>query len=179
MKAQLFKLLLFFFFLFSLENIIAQEQDVKFKDNSPGYDIAVYYFPNYHNDDARNEGRYGKGWSEWELVKNALPRFEGHKQPKIPLWGYTNESDPEIMRMKINVASQYGIDVFIYDWYYYNDGLFLEKGLENGFLKAENNSKIKFALMWANHDWVDLFPRNPEMPLAQLENRWVPLFFNL
>ena len=70
--------------------------------------------------------------------------------------------------MKINTASQYGIDVFIYDWYYYNDGPFLEKGLEQGFLKAQNNNKVKFALMWANHDWVDLFPRNPDIPNAPL-----------
>jgi hypothetical protein len=66
------------------------------------------------------------------------------------------------MEMKVNAASKYGIDVFIYDWYYYNDGLFLEKGLEEGFMKVENNNKVKFALMWANHDWVDLFPRHPE-----------------
>jgi len=72
------------------------------------------------------------------------------------------------MEMKINVASEYGVDVFIYDWYYYNDGPFLEKGLENGFLKVENNNKVRFALMWANHDWVDLFPRNPEIPEAPL-----------
>lgn len=168
MKTSLLKLPLFLLFLFPVDNIYAQKTVFKFIDNSPGYDIAAYYFPNYHNDDTRNELRYGKGWSEWELVKNALPRFEGHNQPKIPLWGYINESDPKVMEMKINTASQYGIDVFIYDWYYYNDGPFLEKGLENGFLKVEKNNNIKFALMWANHDWVDLFPRNPEIPSAPL-----------
>jgi hypothetical protein len=164
MNTPLLKLPLSLFFLFVAISINAQKAESKFIDNSPGYDIAVYYFPNYHNDDARNELRYGKGWSEWELVKNAIPRFEGQHQPKIPLWGYTNESDPRVMEMKINTASQYGVDVFIYDWYYYNDVPFLEKGLEQGFLKTENNNKVKFALMWANHDWVDLFPRNPEIP---------------
>jgi len=157
-------LILFFTFQFNS----SQKNSLKFIDNSPGYDIAVYYFPNYHNNDTRNELRYGKGWSEWELVKNARPRFEDQKQPKIPLWGYTNESDPDVMAMKINSASQYGIDVFIYDWYYYNDGPFLEKGLEQGFMKVKNNNKVKFALMWANHDWVDLFPRNPDIKTPPL-----------
>jgi hypothetical protein len=166
MRKLFFILTLLSLILFPPSNTVGQGS--KFIDNSPGYDLAVYYFPNYHNDDARNELRYGKGWSEWELVKNAIPRFEGHKQPKIPLWGYTNESDPDVMEMKINAASQYGIDVFIYDWYYYNDGPFLEKGLENGFLKVKNNNKVKFALMWANHDWIDLFPRNPDSGLASL-----------
>ncbi len=154
---MLSKIIAFSLILLSLGQVYAQKPI----DNSPGYDIAAYYFPNYHNDDNRNEARYGKGWSEWELVKNAVPRFEGQHQPKIPLWGYTNESDPKVTEMKINTANQYGIDVFIYDWYYYNDGPFLEKGLEKGFLKADNRDKMKFALMWANHDWVDLFPRDP------------------
>jgi hypothetical protein len=41
------------------------------------YQIACYYFPNYHAD-ARNAARYGTGWNEWELVKRARPRFAGH-----------------------------------------------------------------------------------------------------
>lgn len=125
------------------------------------YTVAAYYFPNYHIDD-RNEKVHGKGWTEWELVKNAEPRFKGHQQPKVPLWGYTDESDPEQMAQKIEAASTHGIDAFIFDWYYYNDGLFLERALEEGFLEASNNDQLKFALMWANHDWVDIHPISAE-----------------
>jgi Glycosyltransferase WbsX len=157
------------FFLISLSGCgNMKHTNQKTIDNSPGYDIAVYYFPNYHYDDRRNELRYGTGWSEWELVRTARPRFEHHAQTKIPVWGYTNESDPKVMEMKIETAAYYGIDVFIYDWYYYDDGPFLEKGLENGFMKAQNINKMKFALMWANHDWIDIFPRNfdePDVPV--------------
>jgi hypothetical protein len=123
-------------------------------------EIAVYYFPNYHTGDPRNEKALGKGWSEWDLVKAAKPRFPGHVQPKVPLWGYTNEADPKAMAQKIAAAADNGIDAFIFDWYYYDDGPFLERGLENGFLKAKNNRRLKFALMWANHDWLDIFPAN-------------------
>lgn len=119
--------------------------------------VASYYFPNYHID-KRNEKVHGTGWSEWKLVKDAKPRFEGHQQPKVPLWGYTDEANPVDMAQKIEAASSHGIDAFIFDWYYYNDGLFLERGLEEGFMKASNNSKMKFALMWANHDWIDIHP---------------------
>jgi hypothetical protein len=168
MKRRLLELSAIIFFIFNFNSGFAQQPNEKPVDYSPGYDIAVFYFPNYHTDDSRNESRYGKGWSEWELVKNAKPRFNGHDQPKIPIWGFTNESDPKVMEMKINAATQYGIDVFIYDWYYYNDGPFLEKGLENGFLKARNRNQMKFALMWANHDWIDIFPRNFEIPEAPL-----------
>ena len=99
---------------------------------SKQYTIACYYFPNYHVD-PRNEKQHGPGWSEWEVVRNAPPRFEGHVQPKVPAWGYEDESDPAVMAKKIDVAADHGIDVFIFDWYYYDDGQFLERPLEKAF----------------------------------------------
>jgi hypothetical protein len=106
----------------------------------------------------------GRGWSEWELIKAAKPRFANHDQPKKPLWGYTDESDPKVMAQKIAAAADHGIDAFVFDWYYYNDGPFLERGLEKGFLAAPNRGRLKFALMWANHDWLELQPRKLDVP---------------
>lgn len=119
--------------------------------------VASYYFGNYHPGDPRNEEYHGKGWNEWELVKNAKPRFPGHQQPKVPLWGYEDESDPQVMAKKIDAAADHGIDAFIFDWYDYN-GPFLENPINKGFLKAPNRNRLKFALMWANHDWLDIQP---------------------
>lgn len=118
--------------------------------------VAVYYFPNW-----------GPVYSsEWSKVKAAKPRFKGHQQPKVPLWGYTNENNPVDMAQKIDAAANHGVDAFIFDWYYYDKGAELLSGeknswdenkylymaLEEGFLKAANNSKLKFSLMWCNHD---------------------------
>jgi hypothetical protein len=119
--------------------------------------VATYYFPNYHVD-RRNEIEHGKGWTEWELVKNARPRFPGHAQPRTPAWGYQDEADPAVFAQKIAVASDHGISSFIFDWYYYNDGPYLQRGLEEGYWGARNNHRLKFALMWANHDWIDIHP---------------------
>ncbi len=118
--------------------------------------IAVYYFPNYHAD-PRNEEIHGKGWTEWELMKCARSRFPGHDQPKIPLWGYEDEADPAVMAKKIDAAADHGIDAFIFDWYWY-DGPYLERCLNEGFLRAPNRDRLKFALMWANHDWKHMHP---------------------
>jgi hypothetical protein len=76
----------------------------------------------------------------------------------VPLWGYGDESDPRVMARKINAAADHGISAFIFDWYYYNDGPFLDRPIDEGFLKATNNARLKFAFMWANHNWVDIFP---------------------
>lgn len=131
--------------------------------HAAGYDIAAYYWPNWHVD-ARNEARLGKGWTEWELVKAATPRFEGHDQPRIPLWGYGDEADPKVMEKKIDAAADHGITAFIFDWYYYNEGIALERCLHEGFLQAKNRNRLKFAIMWANHDYVDLFPASIGKP---------------
>lgn len=119
--------------------------------------VACYYFPNYHVD-PRNEAQHGPGWTEWELVKDAEPRWERHHQPKVPAWGYTDEADPVAMAQKIDAAADHGIDAFIFDWYYFDDGPFLERGIEKGFFGAENNDRLEFGVMWANHDWIDIHP---------------------
>jgi len=127
-------------------------------DSGPPITVACYYFGNYHPGDPRNVKSKGPNWSEWELVKAARPRFPGHRQPNVPLWGYADESDPKVMAQKIVAAAGHGIGAFIFDWYYYNDGPFLDRPIDLGFLKAENNSRLKFAFMWANHDWLEIHP---------------------
>lgn len=119
--------------------------------------LAAYYFPNFHVD-RMNETAHGAGWTEWELVKRAVPRFEGHHQPRIPLWGYGDESEPTIMEQKIDAAVRSGLSAWIFDWYWYEEGNFLSGCLDKGFLGAENNRELSFALMWANHDWYDIHP---------------------
>ncbi|MBQ6472510.1 MAG: glycoside hydrolase family 99-like domain-containing protein [Victivallales bacterium] len=116
----------------------------------------VYYFPNYHFE-PRNEPYHGKGWTEWELMRHATPRFPGHRQPKVPLWGYEDEADPEVMARKIAAASDAGVDAFCFDWYWY-DGPYLQRALDEGFLKASNLNRLRFCLMWANHDWRNMHP---------------------
>jgi hypothetical protein len=127
------------------------------------YEIAAYYFGNYHVD-PRNEAAHGPGWTEWNLVRAAQPRFPGHQQPKVPLWGYENEADPKVFARKIDAAADHGLTSFIFDWYWYNDGPFLGRALEEGFLKAENCSRMKFGIMWANHNWFDIHPAKLASP---------------
>lgn len=127
------------------------------------YQVGAYYFPNYHPD-PRNEATHGPGWTEWELVKRAEPRFEGHDLPRVPVWGYEDEADPAVMARKIEAAASHGLNHFLFDWYWYEDGPFLNRALDEGFLGAPNNDRLKFALMWANHDWLDIHPAKRGTP---------------
>ena len=47
--------------------------------------------------------------------------------------------------------TRYGINTFIFDWYWFENRPFLEDVLNKGFFGARNNGKMKFYLMWANH----------------------------
>ena len=117
-----------------------------------GYDIAAYIWPAYTGDEPRTRIFWEKGIGEWQSVQTAQTRVPGQKLPRIPLWGYQNEADPKVMEFQINKALEHGVNVFIYDWYWFDRRPFLEQCLNNGFLQAENNEQMRFYLMWANHD---------------------------
>ena len=63
-----------------------------------------------------------------------------------------NEADPAVMEMEIEQAASHGVNVFIFDWYWYDGRPFMETTLTNGFLRARNRDRMQFYLMWANHD---------------------------
>ena len=125
-------------------------------------EILAYYFPNWHVDPL-NEKWHGKGWTEWNVTKHAAPRFPGHKQPKKPLSGYEDEADPAVMEKQIDTAVKYGVDGFMFDWYDY-DGPYRNRCLEEGLMKAANVDKIKFAVMWCNHDAIQAHPGSLAFP---------------
>jgi hypothetical protein len=122
------------------------------KPVSSNYYVAAYIWPSCHDDPMAREKLWPEGTGEWEVIKKGNPRFDGHYQPRQPLWGYEMDNDPKIVEKWINAATDHGINVFIYDWYWYDKGPFLESALDDGFLKAGNNEKMQFYIMWANHD---------------------------
>ena len=125
--------------------------------NKSKYDVAAFLYPAYVSDDPRLRPFWPMGIGEWETVMTMQQRNPGHYWNRVPLWGYINEADPSVMSMEIEQATKHGVNVFIFDWYWYDGRPFMETTLDNGFLKADNNEKMKFYLMWANHDAVNLW----------------------
>ena len=116
------------------------------------YDVAAYIWPAYTGDEPRTRMFWNEGIGEWQSVKNSALKENGYHWNRKPLWGYQNEADPKVMQDQIEQAVTHGVNVFIYDWYWYDNRPFLENCLNDGFLKADNKDKMKFYLMWANHD---------------------------
>ena len=46
--------------------------------------VFAAYLPQYH-EIPENNNFWGKGYTDWVATKNALPQFEGHIQPRVPL----------------------------------------------------------------------------------------------
>lgn len=121
------------------------------------YDVAAFLYPAYASDDPRLRPFWPLGIGEWETVMTVGQRYPDHYWNRKPLWGYINEADPSVMEMEIDQATSHGVNVFIFDWYWYDGRPFMETTLDNGFLKARNVDKMQFYLMWANHDVLNLW----------------------
>lgn len=116
------------------------------------YDVAAYLYPAYAYGDPRLRPFWPEGMGEWETVMTMQKRNPGHYWDRKPVWGPVNEADPAVMEMEIEQATRHGVNVFIFDWYWFDGRPFMETTLTDGFLKAPNKDKMKFYLMWANHN---------------------------
>ncbi|MFW5870262.1 MAG: glycoside hydrolase family 99-like domain-containing protein [Candidatus Sumerlaeota bacterium] len=133
----------------------------------PDYDIAAYIWPSYHYG-PRMEDVWPEKDGGWYTVRRATPRFPGHDMPKIPLLGYQDEADPEVMRQHVELALEHGVNVFIMDWYWYDNTPCFERQLNEGLLPAIEGTDMRFFLMWANHDATSLW----DMHRDEQELRW-------
>ena len=115
------------------------------------YHVCAFIWPSCH-DDSLGRANWEQGIGEWEVIQKGDARFPGHYQPKQPLWGYEMDNDPVVVEKWIQTALAYGVNTFIYDWYWFDHYPYLESALNDGFLKAPSNQKMEFFIMWANHN---------------------------
>lgn len=149
------KILFTLLFLFICTSIFFAQNNKK--ASKKNYDIAAFLYPAYIQNEPRILPFFPSGIGEWETIITMQKRNPGHYWNRKPLWGYVNEADPTVMKMEIDEATKHGVNVFIFDWYWYDGRPFLETTLDNGFLKADNVDKMKFYLMWANHDVTNIW----------------------
>lgn len=112
-----------------------------------GTSIAVYVYPGWHAC-AEREKRLGPGFSEWDLVFGAPARFPGHDQPRVPAAGPYDDALPETAARQIGLAVAYGVDAFVYGFFWSRGKRVFGAPLDDAFLGCCGD--FPFALMWAN-----------------------------
>lgn len=125
--------------------------------------IAIY-FPQFHQT-PENDKWWGEGFSDWNLVKDAKPLYEGHYQPRIPVDGYYDPRDASVLARQAKLAQEYGIYGFMFYHYWFDGKHMLQKPMETLLEHKEIN--IPFFASWANGTWTRQWLGKNEILLEQ------------
>jgi len=114
--------------------------------------IAIY-LPQFYETPENNKW-WGEGFTEWTAVKDAVPLFDGHCQPKKPYGNfYYNLLDKDTMIKQQELMKKYGIyGLSFYHYYFKNGKKVLEKPAEN--LLKWKDINIPFCFNWASESWI-------------------------
>lgn len=133
----------------------------------------AFFLPQFH-EIPENDKWWGKGFTEWNNVRKAIPLFKEHVQPKKPLNNnYYNLLDKKTMVWQTNLMKESGLDGFIYYHYYFNGKKLLEKPAEN--LLRWKEIPQHFFFCWANHSWRRSWEGKTDILIKQTygsKNNW-------
>ena len=111
--------------------------------------LAAYVYPGWHPTPER-DASFRPGFTEWELVAACRPRFPGHAQPRVPLFGPYDDRDPVEVGRRVRLATAHGVDAFVHGFFWCRGKRVFQDALDLGFLGSDEGSRAPFALMWAN-----------------------------
>ena len=123
--------------------------------------VLAIYLPQCHRI-KENDEWWGKGFTEWNVVRNAKKISKYNIQPRVPLMGYYDLSKKDDINKQALLAKKYNIDGFLMYMYYSNGELLLEKPMQ--IILNNPDIEIEYCFSWANHDWKRTwFEYNTEM----------------
>ncbi len=133
--------------------------------------VAAYVYPGWHPIAERDASFY-PGFTEWDLVYASRPRFPGHVQPRLPLWGRYDDRDPVEVGRRVALCAAHGIDALVYGLFWCRGKRVFEDALDRGFLGSPEGARFPFALMWANRMPRRVLPvRHADLPVIDPARR--------
>lgn len=114
--------------------------------------IIANYLPQYHRI-PENDRWWGEGFTDWVAVKRAVPLFENHRQPRVPMNdNYYDLSEAENIRWQAKLAKEHGIYGFgIYHYWFSSEMHLLQKPSE--IILENKDIDIHFMFIWDNFTW--------------------------
>lgn len=123
----------------------------KTERQSSGVKCIAFYLPQFHSVQ-ENDAWWGKGFTEWSNVTSAQSVHTGHIQPILPgELGFYDLSDSKIASRQFDLATMYGLEGFMYYYYWFAGKKLLNKPIEDHFASSSDG---KFCIMWANENWT-------------------------
>lgn len=131
--------------------------------------ILGIYLPAFHQTKL-NDRVWGKGFVEWDNVKNAKKLYDDHVQPLVPYNNnYYDLSKSEEIKKQIEIAKRYGVDGFLFYHYWFDDGeMTLEKPAE--ILRDDIDDEFEYCFCWANHSWITNW--HDQDPILMVEQKY-------
>jgi hypothetical protein len=135
--------------------------------------VLAYVYPGWHPIPERDQ-RYYPGFTEWDLVFESRPRFDGHVQPRLPLWGRYDDRDPVAVERRVALCRDHGVDGLVFGFFWCRGKRVFQDALDLGFLGSPSGRSFPFAVMWANRMPRRVLPvRRADLPVID-PDRLVP-----
>jgi ADP-heptose:LPS heptosyltransferase len=140
-----------------------------------GVQVLAFYLPQFHPI-PENDHAWGPGFTEWTNIIRTRPLFEEHRQPiEAGELGYYDLRSPEIISRQVELATEYGVDGFVFYYYYFTGKNTLKTPLDN-FLVSD--VQMPFCLLWANHNWTKKWDASEhEIIIKQDHNDYDDIYF--
>ena len=115
--------------------------------------ILAYYLPQFHPI-PENDIWHGVGFTEWNKVRTANPKFSGHYQQHIPHEdiGYYDLKSSSVLRQQAQMMKFAGVHGMVFYHYWFKGKMVLEDVAAR--LLGDETIHMPFSFCWANENWT-------------------------